>query len=264
MRPARPSGSRSTACSAATATACPSTGATASGTARRLSSSRQAPARYAKQGYTAIKLRLGHEKSPAREVRRVMAVREAVGPDVRILVDATETWDLATALDTGFALQEAGIHWLEDPIATDNVAGLARLCSQLRVRIATGEHLYKRDRFPPAVRGARDGNRADRSGPHRRHHAVAPRGGAGARLRHTRLRPRAARSARPPRVGRSQRLPDRERAAQRGHTEGHAGRGERLPRRAAASRAGAGVERGSGAAIHLHRCRTLTSERISA
>ncbi len=98
---------------------------------------------YAEQGYTAIKLRLGHEKSPAREVRRVMAVREAVGPDVRILVDATETWDLATALDTGFALQEAGIHWLEDPIATDDVAGLARLCSQLRVRIATGEHLYK-------------------------------------------------------------------------------------------------------------------------
>src|SRR5262245_9322348 len=82
---------------------------------------------YVKQGYTAVKLRLGHEKSPAREVRRVTAVREAVGPDVRILVDATETWDRATALHTGYALQEAGIHWLEDPVATDNVAGLARL-----------------------------------------------------------------------------------------------------------------------------------------
>ena len=98
--------------------------------------------RYADEGYTAVKLRLGHEKSTAQEVRRVMAVREAVGPDVRILVDATETWDLATALATGFALQEAGIHWLEDPIATENVAGLARLCGELRVRIATGEHIY--------------------------------------------------------------------------------------------------------------------------
>jgi len=98
--------------------------------------------RYVKEGYTAIKLRLGHEKSAGEEVRRVMAVREAVGPGVRILVDATETWDLATALETGFALQEAGIHWLEDPIATENVAGLARLCGQLRVRIATGEHIY--------------------------------------------------------------------------------------------------------------------------
>jgi L-alanine-DL-glutamate epimerase-like enolase superfamily enzyme len=98
--------------------------------------------RYVKEGYTAIKLRLGHEKSPVREVRRVAAVREAVGPDVRILVDATETWDTATALETGHALQEAGIHWLEDPIATENTEGLARLCSQLRLRIATGEHFY--------------------------------------------------------------------------------------------------------------------------
>ena len=97
---------------------------------------------YVREGYTAVKLRLGHEKSAGEEVRRVMAVREAVGPGVRILVDATETWDLATALETGFALQEAGIHWLEDPIATENVAGLARLCGQLRVRIATGEHIY--------------------------------------------------------------------------------------------------------------------------
>jgi L-alanine-DL-glutamate epimerase-like enolase superfamily enzyme len=98
--------------------------------------------RYVSEGYTAVKLRLGHEKNAGEEVRRVMAVREAVGPDVRVLVDATETWDLATALETGFALQEAGIHWLEDPIATENVAGLARLCAQLRVRIATGEHIY--------------------------------------------------------------------------------------------------------------------------
>jgi L-alanine-DL-glutamate epimerase-like enolase superfamily enzyme len=78
---------------------------------------------------------------------RVNAVREAVGPDVRILIDATETWSLATAMKTGHALQEAGIHWLEDPIASENVAGYARLSQQLRVPIATGEHLYKASDF---------------------------------------------------------------------------------------------------------------------
>ena len=103
--------------------------------------------RYAADGYTAIKLRLGHERRPADEVRRVSVVRDAVGPDLRILIDATETWDLATALETGRALQEAGIHWLEDPIATSNVAGLARLAQRLRVRIATGEHYYKVSEF---------------------------------------------------------------------------------------------------------------------
>ncbi len=102
---------------------------------------------YAKEGYTAVKLRLGHEKDPAREVERVKAVRDAAGPAMRILVDATETWDLATALETGHALQEAGVHWLEDPISTDNVQGLARLCGQLRMRIATGEHLYRVTEF---------------------------------------------------------------------------------------------------------------------
>lgn len=98
--------------------------------------------RYADQGFTAVKLRIGHETDPAREVARVQAVRDAGGPDMRVLVDATETWDLATALDTGYALQEAGIHWLEDPIHHDNVSGYANLCRQLRVRIATGEHIY--------------------------------------------------------------------------------------------------------------------------
>src|SRR5262245_11217648 len=46
-------------------------------------------------GYTAIKLRLGKEAEPTAEVRRVEAVRRAVGPDVRIMVDATESWSLA-------------------------------------------------------------------------------------------------------------------------------------------------------------------------
>ena len=98
--------------------------------------------RYADRGFTAVKLRIGNEKEPAREVARVEAVRAACGPAMRVLVDATETWDLPTALNTGYALQEAGIHWLEDPIHHDNVSGYANLCRQLRVRIATGEHIY--------------------------------------------------------------------------------------------------------------------------
>lgn len=104
-------------------------------------------ARYASEGYTALKLRLGHENNAAREVARVNAVRDAVGPDVRILVDATETWDLATAMKTGHALQEAGIHWLEDPIDHRDVAGYATLSRQLKIPIATGEHLYQASDF---------------------------------------------------------------------------------------------------------------------
>jgi L-alanine-DL-glutamate epimerase-like enolase superfamily enzyme len=98
--------------------------------------------RYAQQGFTAVKLRIGHEQHPALEVARVRTVQEAAGADMRVLVDATETWDLPTALNAGRALEDAGIHWLEDPIHHDNVAGYATLCRSLKVRIATGEHIY--------------------------------------------------------------------------------------------------------------------------
>ena len=94
-------------------------------------------------GYTAIKMRLGHEAHPEDEARRVHAVREAVGPDIRVLVDATESWHLAQAMQTGRALQEAGITWLEDPVEHEDVTGLATIAQDLLIPVATGEHLYQ-------------------------------------------------------------------------------------------------------------------------
>ena len=98
-------------------------------------------------GYTAIKLRLGHEPRPEAEARRVQAVRQAVGPDVRVLVDATESWQLPQALQTGRVLQEAGIAWLEDPVQHEDVAGLSTIASDLVIPVATGEHLYQLSDF---------------------------------------------------------------------------------------------------------------------
>jgi L-alanine-DL-glutamate epimerase-like enolase superfamily enzyme len=102
---------------------------------------------HAAAGFTAMKLRIGHEKTAAGEVTRVNTVRAAVGDDVRILVDATETWDVNRALQTGRALEETGIAWLEDPIDHLDVAGLSRMTNLLRVPIATGEHLYTISEF---------------------------------------------------------------------------------------------------------------------
>ena len=99
------------------------------------------------QGFRAMKLRVGNEKHPSGEVARVQAVRDAVGPDVAIMVDATETWTLDRAMRTGRALQEAGISWLEDPIKhTDNI-GMGRITAALDTLVATGEHLYDIDAY---------------------------------------------------------------------------------------------------------------------
>ena len=99
------------------------------------------------QGYDMVKLRLGHEAHPDGEVERVRAVQAAVGPHVKVMVDATESWNEAQAVATGRALQEAGIVWLEDPVSHQNLAGLAHLTQVLDVPIAAGEHLYGLDAF---------------------------------------------------------------------------------------------------------------------
>ena len=99
------------------------------------------------QGFRAMKLRVGNEKHPSGEVARVQAVREAVGPDVAIMVDATETWTLDKAMRTGRAVQEAGISWLEDPIEHTDNAGMGRITAALDTLVATGEHLYDIDAY---------------------------------------------------------------------------------------------------------------------
>ncbi|MGE0418926.1 MAG: mandelate racemase/muconate lactonizing enzyme family protein [Acetobacteraceae bacterium] len=95
------------------------------------------------EGFRAVKLRIGHEAHPANEVARVRAVQDAVGPDVAVMVDATETWTLDRAIRTGRALQDAGVAWFEDPIQHTDVAGMARITAALDMPLATGEHLYQ-------------------------------------------------------------------------------------------------------------------------
>jgi L-alanine-DL-glutamate epimerase-like enolase superfamily enzyme len=94
-------------------------------------------------GFRAMKLRVGNESQPEGEVARVMAVRDAVGPTVAIMVDATETWSVTRAIRTSKALQEAGVVWIEDPVSHTDIEGMARVTAALDVPVATGEHLYR-------------------------------------------------------------------------------------------------------------------------
>src|SRR5437660_448800 len=103
--------------------------------------------RHVEGGFGGVKLRIGKEATPEAEARRVHAVRQAVGPNVHIMVDATESWSLMQARRTGRVLQDAGIAWLEDPVHHLDLAALAELRRRLEVPIAAGEHLYHLDAF---------------------------------------------------------------------------------------------------------------------
>jgi L-alanine-DL-glutamate epimerase-like enolase superfamily enzyme len=99
-------------------------------------------------GIRAVKLRI-HDDDWRRDVEVVEAVRDAVGPDMRIMVDAnqgwrmagdlTPRWDVATALACARALEPLAIEWLEEPLRTDDIDGYAALRRGTTVRLAAGE-----------------------------------------------------------------------------------------------------------------------------
>jgi D-galactarolactone cycloisomerase len=99
-------------------------------------------------GVRAVKLRF-HDADWRRDVEVVEAVRDAVGPDMRIMVDAnqgwrmagdrTPRWDLPTALQCARALEPLGVEWLEEPLRTDDIDGYATLRRGTSLRLAAGE-----------------------------------------------------------------------------------------------------------------------------
>lgn len=101
------------------------------------------------QGWRAIKLRLHHEEM-SEDVRTVQLVREAVGDDMAIMVDANQAqskgewqpgviWNYSRAAATARALQGLGCVWLEEPLPRYAFDELARLSASVEIPIAGGE-----------------------------------------------------------------------------------------------------------------------------
>ncbi len=102
------------------------------------------------EGWQAMKLRLHHE-SIAEDIRTVEAVRDAVGSDFTIMVDANQAqssgtwqpgvfWDFKRAFETAVELQDLDVFWLEEPLKRYDFEGLAELNAKVEMRIAGGEN----------------------------------------------------------------------------------------------------------------------------
>jgi L-talarate/galactarate dehydratase len=102
----------------------------------------KAAARFKGDGWRAMKMNLGVERTPQAEAARVRAVREAVGDEVEILVDVNSRWTPAQAIRTGRHLEEYRLFWLEDPTEAEDLEGLAEIARELETPIATGEKYY--------------------------------------------------------------------------------------------------------------------------
>ena len=80
--------------------------------------------------------------SPAEEVRRVRVVRDAIGPDIKLMCDINQRWRVEQAIDIGHRVADVGLFWLEDVTTCDDYAGLARVNEALSTPIAGGEYLW--------------------------------------------------------------------------------------------------------------------------
>lgn len=101
--------------------------------------SRQAVA----DGFTQIKLKVGGDS--AADARRLALARNAVGPHIRIAVDANQRWGVAQAVVAVDALAEWDPYWVEEPTSPDEILGLAAIRSAIApVKVAAGEHVANR------------------------------------------------------------------------------------------------------------------------
>jgi L-alanine-DL-glutamate epimerase-like enolase superfamily enzyme len=96
------------------------------------------------QGYSMIKFKVGVEggSNPRRDIQRVRKVREAVGPEIGLMLDANNCWDSATGVQFANKVREYDIMLLEEPVFADDIPGLARFRRGTDIPLATGEHEY--------------------------------------------------------------------------------------------------------------------------
>jgi L-fuconate dehydratase len=97
-------------------------------------------------GYTHLKFKVGLDIEA--DARRLKMVREMVGPDVLLSVDANQSWEVAAAIENVRHLEPYGIYWVEEPTNPDDILGHRRIAEAIApTLVASGEHVPNRVMF---------------------------------------------------------------------------------------------------------------------
>jgi L-alanine-DL-glutamate epimerase-like enolase superfamily enzyme len=91
-------------------------------------------------GIGGVKIKVGQPDTRI-DLKRVAAVKAALGDETALMVDANQQWDRSTAIRIGRALEEFGLTWIEEPLDAYDAEGHADLARELATPIATGEML---------------------------------------------------------------------------------------------------------------------------
>ena len=103
------------------------------------------------QGFRAIKMKVGRDNL-TEDVERVAHIRNLLGPDLPLMVDANMGWRVDEAIRGARAFAEHNVYWLEEPTLPDDYAGHAQIAREGGVPIATGENLRTLHEFEHMIR----------------------------------------------------------------------------------------------------------------
>lgn len=101
---------------------------------------------YVAQGFRAIKMKIGLG-SLKKDIDRVAAVRDAIGPDVQLMVDANHCFNVPQAINIGRELERLGVYWFEEPISPEDLDGYVEVSRRLDMAVAGGENEFTKFSF---------------------------------------------------------------------------------------------------------------------
>ncbi len=105
---------------------------------------------YVAEGFTAVKMKIGLG-DPKLDIRRVAAVREAVGGATRLMVDANHCMTVPQAIRIGRELEQLNVEWFEEPISPEDIDGYVEVTRALDMAVAGGENEMTRWGFRDLV-----------------------------------------------------------------------------------------------------------------
>ena len=99
-------------------------------------------------GFTQFKMKVGQDLDD--DVRRAKVIRDEIGWDVPLMMDANQRWDVQQSIDNMRVLAQFKPRWIEEPTSADDILGHAKIAQELRplgIGVATGEQCHNRVMF---------------------------------------------------------------------------------------------------------------------
>jgi L-alanine-DL-glutamate epimerase-like enolase superfamily enzyme len=101
---------------------------------------------YVREGFSAVKMKMGKADFRA-DIERVKTVREAIGDNIDLIIDANSAWSVPTAIRIMKKLEKYDVLFLEEPVSPDDIEGYAKINATIAVPLAAGENAFTRYGF---------------------------------------------------------------------------------------------------------------------